>query len=155
MSKLHTRNPIIPDCHYIAKRLRKADLKDVEAAGLKPLDSLLRGYVYSKECMTICLPDGTPAAMFGVAPFKLDNLSIGSIWLLGTDELIAHKWTFLKESRYWLSRMSDGFDLLCNSVHKDNEVHIKWIKWLGFSFLRQTESHGEPVIEFAKIIHNV
>jgi len=155
VSELHTRLPIIPDCHYLAARLRKADLKDVAAAGYKPLDSLLHGYVYSSECMTIALPDGTPAAMFGVAPLVVDGLSIGSIWLLGTDELLAHRWKFLRESKYWLNRMSVGFDLMCNCVHRDNEEHIKWIRWLGFKFLRHTESNGEPVIEFAKIIHHV
>lgn len=155
VSELHTRLPIIPDCHYLAKRLRKADLKDVAAAGLDPLESLIRGYVYSKDCRTIALPDGRPAAMFGVATFQVDDLKVGSIWLLGTDELIEHRWKFLRESKYWLKHMSSGFDLLCNSVHKDNEEHIKWIRWLGFTFLRHTECHGEPVIEFAKIINNV
>jgi len=155
VSELHTRSSILPDCDFIAKRVRAADLYDVRAAGMKPLQSLLRGYVYSKEVRTICLPDGTPTAMFGVAPFKVDDLNIGSIWLLGTDDIIQYRWKFLRESRYWLNRMSDGFDLMCNSVHKDNAEHIKWIKWLGFSFLRHTESHGEQVIEFAKIINHV
>ena len=155
MLELHTREPIIPDCYYIASRLRRADLKDVAAAGMKPLDSLMHGYVYSSKCMTICLPDGTPSAMFGVAPFEADGVKCGSIWLLGTDALLAYKWKFLRESRGWLNRMSQGIDLMCNVVHGDNEEHIKWIRWLGFSFIRQTKLNGEPVIEFAKITTNV
>jgi len=139
----------------LAKHLRTADLKDIKAAGLDPLDSLMRGYVYSRDCMTICLPDGTPAAMFGMAPFMDGDTRCGSIWLLGTEQLVSYKWKFLRESRGWLSRLSQGVDLLCNVVHRENTEHIKWIRWLGFSFIRRTEMNGEPVIEFAKIINNV
>jgi hypothetical protein len=155
VSELHTRLSIVPDCYYIASRLREHDKKDVKAAGLEPHRALLDGYIYSSDLRTICLPDGTPAAMFGVAPIKADGLNIGSIWLLGTDELVKYRWKFLRESRYWLRHMSVGFDLLCNCVHRDNTEHIRWIRWLGFSFLRHTESHGEPIIEFAKITSNV
>ena len=82
--------------------------------------------------------------MFGVAPRDED---IGFIWLLGTDEIKDISWQFLRESREWLEKISSPYKMVCNMVHEENTVHIKWLKFLGFTFLK----HTKPFIEFSRI----
>ena len=83
--------------------------------------------------------------MFGVSPHFEEG--IGFIWLLGTDEIKDISWQFLRESREWLEKISSPYKMVCNMVHEENTVHIKWLKFLGFTFLKRTK----PFIEFARI----
>ena len=87
--------------------------------------------------------------MFGVTPFfgSTKEFRVGQIWLLGSDEIHNIRIQFLRESRHWLEEISESYDLICNVVHEDNELHHKWLKFLGFRFL----NHQSPFIEFARI----
>ena len=54
---------------------------------------------------------------------------------------------FLRESRTWLERIGSQYELLTNVVHEDNHLHHKWLRFLGFTFIRREK----PFIEFARI----
>jgi len=131
------------DLSYLSDHLRLADRKELEAHGVPPLPALTMGFQSSLPCYTI-EHGGTPIAMFGVAPRDED---IGFIWLLGTDEISTISRQFLRESRDWLEKISSPYKMVCNMVHEENTVHIKWLKFLGFTFLK----HTKPFIEFARI----
>lgn len=127
--------------------LRAADMIELESLGVTPRDSLERGFDASAPAMTV-LVNGRPAGMFGVAPDPRFP-EAGIIWFLGTDRLTEVSWQFLRESHAWLSFLTGKYQVLANAVHQDNELHIKWLKWLGFSFLG---TRG-PFIEFARLSH--
>ena len=94
----------------------------------------------------------TPAGIFGVAPIEP---GVGAIWLLGTDALVRGKWRFLRQSKKWMNHVSDGYDLLFNYVDERNYLHIRWIAWLGFSFIYRHEKYGveqRPFLEFVRIV---
>jgi hypothetical protein len=46
-----------------------------------------------------------------------------------------------------------GAEYVYNYTYAKNTVHHRWLKWLGFTFLRKVNlgPEGKPFIEFAKI----
>ena len=79
---------------------------------------------------------------------------VGAIWLLGTDAITNDIPTaFLRHSKRFLPFLTEPYDMVCNIVDKRNEVHIKWIKWLGFSFIRELNYGPKdlPFYEFARL----
>lgn len=144
------------DIDDMVGRLRTPDLNEIKSLGKEtPRELLEISYFGSKPKCYTALGGGVPIAMFGVVPFE-DNERWGSIWLLGTDD-ITEKFpiTFLKWTKRFLPTLLDPYDMVCNIVDKRNEVHIKWIKWLGFSFIREIQ-HGpenRTFYEFARLNH--
>lgn len=138
------------DIAQMAPKLRQADKDEVWASGAYlPEDALRASYSASEPCFA-AVADGEPHALFGVAPLT-DN--VGAIWLLGTDAIDTNPITFLRWSRRFLPFLMEPYDMVCNLVHARNTVHIKWLRWLGFCFLREV-SHGpeqQPFYEFARL----
>lgn len=144
------------DIDYIAPRLRKPDLQEIKALGdLSPRDALTLSYFGSKPKCYTAIGSGVPVAMFGVVPFE-ENERWGSIWLLGTDDITDKvPIPFLKWTKRFFPILMEPYDMVCNIVDKRNEVHIKWIKWLGFSFVRELQ-HGpenRTFYEFVRLNH--
>lgn len=133
------------DIEDLEGRLRKADLVELKAHGVKARVALRIGLAMSEPCFSI-EHEGRCIGMFGVTPEPLEP-KVGMIWLLGSDEIKDISTQFLRESRSWLERISSNYELLTNVVHQDNHLHHKWLRFLGFSFVRREA----PFIEFARI----
>lgn len=137
--------PAVPkDVYALQGRLREADRMELAANHTDPSSALVQGLFRSKPHAWTVEKDGLVVGMFGVAPGLHEKF--GGVWLLGSEELTQGS-EFLRRSRAWLNRLSAGYDLLYNVVHEKNDVHIRWLKWLGFRFLR----HVPPHHEFARI----
>lgn len=135
------------DLEDLVPRLRAADLLELRAHKVDAETALRQGFELSKPCYTIEHLDQA-IGMFGVAPHSTVP-TVGLVWLLGSDEIgsKAVRVRFLRESRRWRDEVSEGFDLLCNMVHEDNELHIKWLEFMGFTFINRPS----PFIEFVRI----
>lgn len=133
------------DLHDLEGRLRHADMVELEAHGVDATEVLKVGIMDSKPCYAI-EHQGRCIALFGVTRV-FGAPRFGNVWLLGTDEITEIRTQFLRQSRGWLERISEGYDLLSNVVHEDNELHHKWLRFLGFQFVRREP----PFIEFARI----
>ena len=121
------------DVAWLAPRLRAADRREVEAAsGLDPAQALRAGLERSQEPL-VAIEAGRPIAMFGVVP-ALPEALVGAPWMLGTDRVAARGLAVARASRPWLHRIGEGFRLLTNYVHHENELHIRWLSWLGAEF---------------------
>tara|TARA_R100001509_G_scaffold74845_2_gene41854 strand:+ start:2182 stop:2637 length:456 start_codon:yes stop_codon:yes gene_type:complete len=138
------------DLDSMSTRLREADKKEVEASGgYQPEEALRLSYESSDTCFAFGSPEDV-WAMFGVTTM-FDN--VGAIWLLGTDAIDTNPIAFLRWSRRFLPFLLEPYDMVCNLVHAENTVHIKWLRWLGFAFIRKV-SHGPkqlPFYEFARL----
>ena len=152
VTNLSVRPSIESDCEYLAHNLRRADHNEVKAAlGVVSPEALLFSMRNTENPFTI-IDGSTPAGIFGVAPIEP---GVGAIWLLGTDALVRGKWRFLRQSKKWMNHVSDGYDLLFNFVDERNVLHIRWIAWLGFSFIYRHEKYGveqRPFLEFVRIV---
>jgi hypothetical protein len=138
----------------MASIMREADKLEVDAAGQpSPQAALIRGFLESRPCLTV-EHAGTPAAIFGVVPVQGVGPKVGIVWLLGTDAILKFRSTFLRDSRAWLEDVSKDYDMLMNCIDARNELHIRWVKWLGFTFVAQHDKfgpYGLPFLEFVRI----
>lgn len=148
------RKTRMSDAKYIAERLRKADLLELKAnTTASPDVALMHSVWQSNPCYTICY-FGEPIGIFGLCPQK----DIGVVWMMGTDKVLRIKNTFLKASKEWINYFLELTPILFNFIHEKNTLHIKWLRWLGFSIINKKENfgiNGETFYEFVKIKNNV
>lgn len=142
------------DVPVLAATLRDADRDEVLAAsGRTPLEALTDGLRWSSPAYTLVDGEGTPIAMLGVVP--LDDLA-GSVWLLGTDGIQKESIRFLRGSRLGLQKLHEVRPVLTNAVDARNTLHIRWLQWLGFTFLAEVRGAGPgglPFYEFVRVSH--
>ena len=155
MAKGFVRPAEPEDCSIIASNMRKEDVAEVWAASHhSPLDALTTGFVHSHPPMTIIKSPNIPVGMFGSIPMSFGQPTTAGIWMLGTDEIWDVRFQFLRESRHWLREVSEEYDLVYNVIDKRNELHIRWLRWLGFHLIREIPDFGPdkmPFIEFVRI----
>ena len=139
------------DCIYLAENLREDDYREIKAVtGLPPLLSLLTGLRSSQVPLVICDNNNKVVAMLGVVP----NGLIGSIWMVGTPDLKKISVSFLKNCQDVFTVLKNNFSILHNYVDARNELHIRWLRWMGFSFIKKHKAYGieqKPFYEFVKI----
>jgi hypothetical protein len=138
------------DCIYVANNIRKADREEIKASsGEEPLTALLEGFKKSEVPISI-YHKGKCVAIFGVVNF----ITSGGIWLLATDDLKLLTIPFLRENKEVVNFLNKKHKVLHNFVDCRNQVHIKWLKWLGFQFINKVEKYGvekRPFYEFVRI----
>jgi len=149
--KAYRRKSRKKDCKELAKVMRANDRLEVMAShGHTPYEALLNAYALSDSCYT-WVYKGNVVAMCGVSP--VDD-QVGSPWLLGSDELVETPiitYALLRESLRWVKRHQNKYPMLVNYVHADNAPSLKWLKHLGFTFIRKVEFSKEPFYEFIRI----
>lgn len=143
----------VNDLDYIAPRLRKADKDECLAAtGKEPLGILYQSLMLGDITLTMRTPEGERVGLCGVAPSPFSNA--GVVWMCATDAIMKHQMAFLRRSKAALDYLSADYDVLHNCVDARNTVHIKWLKWMGFSFINKHETYGvaqRPFYEFIRI----
>ena len=155
VNDMFPRASVETDIDQMAHRLRQPDIDEVKALGKEPKEALQESYFGSKPKCYTGFFKGVPMAMFGVVPFS-DNPKWGSIWLLGTDDVTdGAPISFLKWTKLFFPHLIEPYDMVCNIVDKRNTVHIKWIKWLGFKFIREVKAgpYNKTFYEFARLNH--
>jgi hypothetical protein len=137
----------LEDVDYLAIRLRFEDKREVlDATGSTPYQALLGGYIQSEICFTIVDTKDVPVGMFGVS-------KEGAIWLLASDDIYRIRFSFLRESRKVIDFLNQKYPKLWNYVDSRNQLHLRWLKWCGFIFLRKVNYgvNQKPFYEFIKL----
>jgi hypothetical protein len=154
MGLLRVRSTRAKDAEKLAPKLRQADIQEIQAAtGESPLVALQNGISWSDSCYTIVDENDKPLALFGTVPDP-NSKDTGRVWFLGSDELTKHSLLFLRNSHKWVEKLHQRYDILWNYIDARNEVHIRWLKWCGFKFIRRIEKYGveqRPFYEFEKV----
>lgn len=149
----YIRNTIADDIEFLAANMRPEDVEEVEAIGITPLYALRHGFEHSDICLTMLGSDGVPIGMYGVA--KSNYSQLGAIWLLGTKGIEGNAMLFLRHSREALDRLwsNTAYDGFYNLSYAHNALHHRWLKWLGFTFLREVKlpPHNKSFYEFVKL----
>jgi len=136
------------DCHILAKKMRKADVVEIDLlAGFTPKQALIESFHASPLNRHTIILNGEVIGMFGVA----SNKQWATPWLLASDRITQIPLTFLRQSKVWVNQLN--YPLLMNYVHAENTLSIAWLKHLGFTFLRQvTGARGRGLFyEFVRI----
>jgi hypothetical protein len=151
--KTSIRKTDLKDALWLAPRLRTEDLIELRSfcPNVPPVAALIDGIKLSDPCWTILGEDNKPIAIFGVAPL---DTNLGSVWLLGSGRIKDIQREFLRHSRFWIEELHSKYDVLTNYIYAENTVHLKWLKWLGFTIIRRVENFGSlslPFYEFIRI----
>jgi len=139
------------DAEALEPMLRDADRAEINASTEKyPLEVLREGGELSSPSCTIIGNSGAVVGMFGV----VGEGDYGRVWLLGSDELVtgALSRQFIRECRRYLHVMARPYQRIGNVIDERNTVHIRWLKWLGFTFINREKRGIEDrfFLEFIK-----
>jgi hypothetical protein len=146
------RTSLYSDAVYIAKHMRRADVRELQALGHAPLDSMRRGIILSRRCFTT-LYDGVPVLMFGVVDDMEAPGIFGSIWMLGTDDLTKVRRPLVKHGKEILAQVAQGYTHVGNGVASFNTEHIRWLKWMGFSFYNKFQVGSVEFQSFGRYVN--
>ena len=148
---LHTEITEAWHISSLASRLREADKQEIKATSdLDAFTGLSRSVASSPISISI-MEGEVPIALYGSVP---DEENSALVWLLASNDLQRHSKQFLRESRNYVSKLhrESNADLLWNLTDKRNTVHHKWLKWCGFSFIREVTwgAYNMPFYEFGR-----
>jgi len=143
------------DATTICPNLRDADRREIEASsGFAPSPGLLI------DALSVCdrawaleTSDKQVAALLGTSPV-FQQPDIGYVWLIGTPLLESNRIEFLKGCKAHLQTVYGPYKLLTNYADERNTLHLRWLRWMGFSFIRRFQTYGTaglPFLEFVGI----
>jgi len=100
--------------------------------------------VWDPNTVYFTVPNGKAAGMAGV-------YEDGEIWMVCTPAIYDYPLTFAREAKRFVDSRPELF--LHNIVDKENTVHIRLLRFLGFKFLQEFRygPKNKTFIEFCKI----
>jgi len=150
--KVHVRASTQSDIDYLEHNLRREDAEEVLASHGSTREALQYGLDKSDECWTFLVRNTEEiAGIYGVA--SIDQLTAAP-WLLTTPAIQKVWIPFLRGSRKWVEETNKKYPILFNAVDADYKVAIKWLRFVGFTFIRKHERWGvgnKPFLEFVRI----
>ena len=142
----------LEEAKFLSTRLRQEDIDECKAnANVTPLEALVNGVKYSHLPFTVYNNDN-PVMIMGVIPH---GKNLGMIWLLSSPEIQNFPIAFLRSSKGVLDCYNKSFPILYNYIDARNTLHMNWLKWLGFNFIKVHNHFGyekRKFIEFVKCV---
>lgn len=150
MNKYIVRAATVGDALRIAPLLRKKDRREIQAASGKSPGAVLplafaapgADVIYAETC------DGEPILIAGVNPTAP---KVAAVWMVGTRLLEDYAFPFTRQALRKVYEWHKTYPLLWNQAWADNDLHVQWLTFMGFSFLRRVDRRGYPFIEFARL----
>jgi len=141
----------LEDVDLLAPRLREIDRREVWAMSRHLPDEALRRSLEISMAAWVAVIEGRVGMMWGVGILGGLLGFVGCPWMLAADIIerpdVARE--FIRQSRPYARELEGGFNRLENWVHVENEVAIRWLKWLGFTFAAEpTIVNGEAFYHF-------
>lgn len=139
------------DAVSIAPRLRPEDKQEIEiATGQSATEVVPLAFDTSTECYTVRLTDRhgriepDPSAIFGVAK---DTETLGVLWMLASSEIVRAPMSILREAQHWVAEFHRRYPGgLHNLVWSENDLHLRWLRLLGFEEGKTLQLHGHTFI---------
>ena len=129
---------LAPEHAKIALYLRQEDKNEIKALSRLSPEIGVAYSIASSQKGYAAYYDGTLTAIFGI--------SNGLIWLVGTDAITKHPITFFRTSKQIFHELTKGHNYLHNYVDARNKLHLRWLKWIGFSIEKAVNlgAEGRP-----------
>ncbi|MER9560994.1 hypothetical protein [Mesorhizobium sp. M0571] len=148
------RRAKVADAISLAPRLRSADRDECRAyLGMEPEVVLPHLVQQGNYVWAGVEPNGEVFGLFGVDPVK-GNPHLGIVWMVSSPTIMKHRRDLIGMAPKWLKRLHRVRPLLGNHIDARNTTHIRWLKRMGFSFLRTHAEFGvekRPFHEFARL----
>lgn len=127
--RLYLANASPNDALSIKDSLRFNDARECFIFGLTPEEALLEPFLDNNSKNYTIFFDDMPIGMCGTN--KLED-NIGSVWMLGTEQITQNKFSFLKGCPDVVDILQDDFESITNYVPVDHYETIQWLSWMGF-----------------------
>lgn len=138
------------DVAFLAQMVDETEEFSAEQGRLKPADRLLKTCAFSTQIWTARdTRDGTPTALWGVAP-RLDDPDVGHLWILAAEPFDDTPEELEVLSRLVLSEMLDLFPRLENYIDARKNRALDLLRAIGF-----TVEPGVPQLDSGKTLHHV
>ena len=143
----------LEEVKYLSTRLRQEDINECKAnANVTPLIALTMGVQNSHLPFAVYNDKHNPVMVMGVIP---EGKNLGMIWLLSSPEINNMSLTFLRHCKKVLECYNQTFPILYNYIDARNALHLKWLKWLGFQFIKVYPKFGYEQRKFIEFIRYV
>lgn len=136
---------------HIAKHLRPADERELRAirGADATISDVLFDCVERSDWTLVGYIGDEPICIGGVAPSPLQR-GVGHPWMLGTRRIEDVPKTFIRITREMVAKMHETYPTLTNFVMKANDVHVRYLRHLGFTFGDEYLIQGEPFLHFTR-----
>lgn len=113
--------------------IRPKDRQEVEITLGEPLQA--RHFEEDKDYIEFLIEANTNRiyGMGGVSPTPSGTFPI--VWLLCTNEVEKHPVAFLRFVKSYNDKWTQKYMVTTNWVWLGNDLHVKWLKWMGAIFL--------------------
>lgn len=135
---------------HVSRNLRPQDKAELAASQTGDPLGQFRWALEFGRVWAVLGPSGSACAVGGVIPTPgQDN---AAVWLMGTEELTVHWREFLRRSRDYIEALHEIRPVLFNFVHMENKIHVRWLRWAGFTFLPEDRLVGKNKAVFREFI---
>lgn len=144
---LHERPTTQADINTLIENIREEDRQEIiTKTGSKDLKkTLVEGWLISDYCNSFFKGD-TLIGIYGIV--ATDSKEIGSPFMLLTKAIKTTPIGFLKHCKEKVSDMDKRYPILFNYIDSRNELHLRWLKWLGFKTLNTKIFNKVPFYGF-------
>lgn len=113
--------------------IRPKDRQEVEITLGEPLQA--KHFEEDKDYIEFLIDAETNKiyGMGGVSGATVNTFPI--VWLLCTNEVEKHPVTFLRFIKAYNDKLTEKHKVTTNWVWLGNDLHVKWLKWMGAIFL--------------------
>ena len=146
---------IVPSTYEHAQHLqhylRQEDIRECLIHGSTPWRALHLPLKVSGASTWTLLHKGTAICMGGVIPHEENDVSYGTIWMLGSYELNRNRSVLLKLALPMLEHILEWHDFVENVVPVDHHRTLRWLERLGFMFAEETTVvNGYECVRFVR-----
>lgn len=150
----YIRRATVADAIAVAPRLREADKNEIKAyLGFTPEVALPLMISSPGNTWAMIGDHEEVVGLFGMSPVD-QHPYFGIVWMVSSPDIYKYRREFIRRTPEVLAAMHQEFPLLGNHIDARNTAHIRWLKRLGFSFLRTLPEFGvekRPFHEFARL----
>ena len=134
-----------------------SDLRDADRAEIKAFTGCPAEFIcpsvfqVSDRVWTLVARNGDLVGMVGTHSV-VGAPDFGCVWMFASNKITKHRMEFLRASKGALSEIHKLYPALTNYVDARNTLHINWLRWLGFTFLRRIEKYGAESLPFYEFV---
>ena len=141
--KLTVKNITIKHLVDFMARCRSDDMKEANRLGVKLEDQTI-----NSMRNTVALVDDNDN-VYAIGGIQAIDERRGEVWMLCTYRVEMHPIAFLRASKTLLENHLELFETLENRVWLNNNLHTKWLQWLGAEFHWETVDFTDNSVAFS------
>lgn len=125
---MEVRVPSVEDVHTILKDVRFADMAEWFAGTGAMMSRAVDAAIRSSDLVLTLVEDGEPLLLWG-------SDKDGRLWMLATNRAVGRAVSIHRHMMPHLGELLERYGSVFCFADCRNEVHLKWLRWMGFEEL--------------------